>query len=207
VARKIDQVTTPPSPRDQFITIYGRIPVLEALRKHNLDVAKIIIIIADDAHGRAIDQIVDEAHRRDIEIQHTSPARIKRLAGVDRNREAVDLSDGAGAACGARVRRRNPGIDDPSRRTAAHTHAQPCRVTERCRGRVNRRFRDQPSARLMIGAQPGRCGRPLHHRRVTDPHSPPRLRVDRTRGRQALLTGSFLHPQLHVHRPRPEHVH
>jgi len=87
VARKIDQVTTPPSPRDQFITIYGRIPVLEALRKHNLEVAK--IIIADNAHGRAIDQIVDEAHRRDIEVQHTSPARIKRLAGNGKQDQGV----------------------------------------------------------------------------------------------------------------------
>jgi 23S rRNA (guanosine2251-2'-O)-methyltransferase len=87
VERKIDQVTTSPSPRDQFVTIYGRMPVLEALQKQNLDVAK--VIVADNAQGDAIDQIVDEAHRRDIEVQYTSPARIKRLAGNGKQDQGV----------------------------------------------------------------------------------------------------------------------
>jgi 23S rRNA (guanosine2251-2'-O)-methyltransferase len=87
VARKIDQEATAPSPRDQFITIYGRMPVLEALQKQNLEIAK--VLIADNAHGRAIDQIVAEAHQRDIEVQHTSPARIKRLAGNGKQDQGV----------------------------------------------------------------------------------------------------------------------
>lgn len=80
-------VTTSYSPRDQFITVYGRMPVLEALQKPDLDVAK--VIVADNAHGRAIDQIVDEAHRRDVEVQYTSPARIKRLAGNGKQDQGV----------------------------------------------------------------------------------------------------------------------
>ncbi|MGH3825715.1 MAG: TrmH family RNA methyltransferase [Pseudonocardiaceae bacterium] len=80
-------MTTPPSPRDQFITIYGRMPVLEALQKRDLDVAK--VIIADNAHGRAIDQIVAEARRREIEVQYTSPFRIKQLAGNGKQDQGV----------------------------------------------------------------------------------------------------------------------
>ncbi|MGH3829161.1 MAG: TrmH family RNA methyltransferase [Pseudonocardiaceae bacterium] len=80
-------MTTPPSPREKFITIYGRMPVLEALQKRDLNVAK--VIIADNAHGRAIDQIVAEARRRDIEVQHASPFRIKQLAGNGKQDQGV----------------------------------------------------------------------------------------------------------------------
>ncbi|MGH3717966.1 MAG: TrmH family RNA methyltransferase [Pseudonocardiaceae bacterium] len=80
-------MTTPHSPREKFITIYGRMPVLEALQKRDLDVAK--VIIADNAHGRAVDQIVAEARRRDVEVQYTSPARIKRLAGNGKQDQGV----------------------------------------------------------------------------------------------------------------------
>ncbi|MGH3866035.1 MAG: TrmH family RNA methyltransferase [Pseudonocardiaceae bacterium] len=87
MARKIDQETTAHSPRDQFITIYGRMPVLEALQKQKLEIAK--VMIADNAHGSAIDQIVDAAHQQDIEVRYTSPTRIKRLAGNGKQDQGV----------------------------------------------------------------------------------------------------------------------
>lgn len=87
VASNSANVVPATSPRDRYITIYGRMPVLEALQKQSLDVAK--VIIADNAHGRAIDQIVNEAHRQSIEIEHTSPTRIKRLAGNGKHDQGV----------------------------------------------------------------------------------------------------------------------
>ncbi len=86
-SRSAAGVVSATSPRDRYITIYGRMPVLEALQKPDLDVAK--VIIADNAHGRAIDQIVAEAHRKDIEVQYTSGARIKRLAGNGKQDQGV----------------------------------------------------------------------------------------------------------------------
>ncbi|HEY0689976.1 MAG TPA: RNA methyltransferase, partial [Kribbella sp.] len=49
------------SPRDKWITIFGRKPVLEALNDPGLSVAK--VVVADNATGRSLDDILRAADR------------------------------------------------------------------------------------------------------------------------------------------------
>jgi 23S rRNA (guanosine2251-2'-O)-methyltransferase len=75
------------SPRDKYITIYGRNPVLEALRSPGLSVAK--VMVAENAHGGSVDRIIDEARERGIEVRFESPNRIKLLAGNGKQDQGV----------------------------------------------------------------------------------------------------------------------
>jgi 23S rRNA (guanosine2251-2'-O)-methyltransferase len=75
------------SPRDRFITIYGRMPVLEALGDRSLPIDK--VIIAYNASGRSVDDIVHAARRRNIPVEEASPARVKLLAGNGRHDQGV----------------------------------------------------------------------------------------------------------------------
>ena len=52
------------SPRDVFITVYGRKPVLEVLLDPSLTVDK--VIIAGHARGDTITEILDAAARRQV---------------------------------------------------------------------------------------------------------------------------------------------
>lgn len=76
-----------PSPRDRYITVYGRMPVLEALQSPALDVAK--VMVADNARGAAVDEILDAARERGVEVRYASPARIKLLAGNGKQDQGV----------------------------------------------------------------------------------------------------------------------
>ena len=76
-----------PSPRDKYITIYGRMPVLEALNDSSLRVAK--VIVADNSSGRSLDDIVRTAKRRSIPVEWTTANRVKLLAGNGRQDQGV----------------------------------------------------------------------------------------------------------------------
>ncbi len=75
------------NPRDRFITVYGRMPVLEALRDSRLDIAK--LVVADNASGHSLDEILDLADDLRVPIEYASPARVKFLAGNGRHDQGI----------------------------------------------------------------------------------------------------------------------
>ncbi len=75
------------SPRDVFITVYGRKPVLEALTDPALNVDK--IIVAEQAHGATLQEILDAAACRGVPVQRVSAHRVKVLAGNGRHDQGV----------------------------------------------------------------------------------------------------------------------
>ncbi len=75
------------SPRDTYITVYGRMPVLEALQDPGLEVAK--VLVADGAHGRSLDAITAAAVDRGVEVRRTTAQRVKLIAGNGRHDQGV----------------------------------------------------------------------------------------------------------------------
>jgi 23S rRNA (guanosine2251-2'-O)-methyltransferase len=77
----------PRSPKDTFITVYGRKPVLEALDDASLRVDK--VILADGLHGGPVRAILDAARERGVQVQRASAHRVKVLAGNGRHDQGV----------------------------------------------------------------------------------------------------------------------
>ncbi|HET7397710.1 MAG TPA: RNA methyltransferase [Intrasporangium sp.] len=75
------------SPKDRFITVYGRNPVLEVLSDPQLHVDK--VVIAEGARGPGIREIEQSARRRGVAVQHASAERVKKLAGNGRQDQGV----------------------------------------------------------------------------------------------------------------------
>jgi 23S rRNA (guanosine2251-2'-O)-methyltransferase len=75
-------VARPKHPRDAFITVYGRKPVLEALTTPGIVVDK--LLVATRARGDVIDAITDAARRIGIEPRRVDPSDVTR---VSRNRK------------------------------------------------------------------------------------------------------------------------
>ncbi len=75
------------SPRDTFITVYGRKPVLEALIDPALTIDK--VIVAEHARGETMQEILDAAARRRVPVQRASAHRVKVLAGNGRHDQGI----------------------------------------------------------------------------------------------------------------------
>jgi 23S rRNA (guanosine2251-2'-O)-methyltransferase len=75
------------SPRDVFITVYGRKPVLEALTDSALTVDK--VVVAEQARGNTLQEILDAAAHRHVPVQRVSAHRVKVLAGNGRHDQGV----------------------------------------------------------------------------------------------------------------------
>jgi 23S rRNA (guanosine2251-2'-O)-methyltransferase len=75
------------SPKDRFLTVYGRKPVLEALRDPALDVDK--VIMADTVRGPAIAEIQRAAEARGVPVRRASAHRVKVLAGNGKQDQGV----------------------------------------------------------------------------------------------------------------------
>jgi 23S rRNA (guanosine2251-2'-O)-methyltransferase len=75
------------SPKDTFITVYGRKPVQEALDDGDLRVDK--VVLADDARGEPIRAILAAARDRGVPVQRASAHRVKVLAGNGRHDQGV----------------------------------------------------------------------------------------------------------------------
>ena len=75
------------SPKDKFVTVYGRKPVLEALDDPRLDVDK--VVLADTARGAAAREILDAAKRRGVRVQWATEQRVKVLAVNGRHDQGV----------------------------------------------------------------------------------------------------------------------
>jgi 23S rRNA (guanosine2251-2'-O)-methyltransferase len=77
----------PRSPKDRFITVYGRMPVLEVLQDPALTVDK--VVLADSAHGSSVDRIRTLARRRGVELRTATAHRVKVLAGNGKHDQGV----------------------------------------------------------------------------------------------------------------------
>lgn len=75
------------SPRDTFITVYGRKPVLEALIDPALTIDK--VIVAEQARGETVQEILDAAAHRQVVVRRASAHRVKVLAGNGRQDQGV----------------------------------------------------------------------------------------------------------------------
>jgi len=77
----------PRSPKDTFITVYGRKPVLEALDDPALRVDK--VIVAEGLRGEPVRAILAAARQRQVPVQRASAHRVKVLAGNGRHDQGV----------------------------------------------------------------------------------------------------------------------
>jgi 23S rRNA (guanosine2251-2'-O)-methyltransferase len=75
------------SPRDRFITIYGRKPVLEALADPDLAVDK--VLLATSARERSAQEIVEAAAARGVRLERLPAARITRISRNGRHDQGV----------------------------------------------------------------------------------------------------------------------
>lgn len=75
------------SPKDRFVTVFGRKPVLEALADADLRVDK--VILADNARGAAAREILDAAAARSVPVERASAHRVKVLAGNGKQDQGV----------------------------------------------------------------------------------------------------------------------
>lgn len=80
-------MSPPPNPRDRFITVYGRKPVLEALGDHRLTIDK--VLVADNAGGPQITQLLREAQRRGVEVLRVPAARVTKVSRNGRQDQGV----------------------------------------------------------------------------------------------------------------------
>lgn len=83
----LGSVTSEVSPKDRFVTVYGRKPVLEALTDYDLRVDK--VILAEGLRGSIIDEIQEAAADRAVRVQRASAHRVKVLAGNGRHDQGV----------------------------------------------------------------------------------------------------------------------
>ncbi|HEX4703265.1 MAG TPA: RNA methyltransferase [Pseudonocardiaceae bacterium] len=75
------------SPKDRFVTVYGRKPVLEVLADPGLTVDK--VVLADTARGAAAGEILRAADARGVPVQRASAHRVKVLAGNGKQDQGV----------------------------------------------------------------------------------------------------------------------
>ncbi|MBK1785728.1 TrmH family RNA methyltransferase [Prauserella cavernicola] len=75
------------SPKDRFLTVYGRKPVLEALTDPTLNVDK--VILADVARGPAVTEIERAARSAGVQVQRATAHRVKVLAGNGKQDQGV----------------------------------------------------------------------------------------------------------------------
>jgi 23S rRNA (guanosine2251-2'-O)-methyltransferase len=75
------------SPKDRFLTVYGRKPVLEALGDPELRVDK--VILADTARGEGAAEIQRAARAAGVQVQRASAHRVKVLAGNGKQDQGV----------------------------------------------------------------------------------------------------------------------
>lgn len=80
-------MSAPPNPRDRFITVYGRKPVLEALLDERVTIDK--VLLADNAGGPQVAQLLREAGRRGVEVLRVPPARVTKVSRNGRQDQGV----------------------------------------------------------------------------------------------------------------------
>lgn len=112
------------SPRDRYLTVHGRKPVVEALRSSH-QVAR--VHLADKVRGDTIDTILELARRRDVPVERVSE---RRLAAVARSGQHQ------GVVADVRAPRMQPLMAFLEQRTGRH-HATTVLVLDRIHNPAN----------------------------------------------------------------------
>jgi 23S rRNA (guanosine2251-2'-O)-methyltransferase len=73
--------------RDRFITVYGRMPVLEALGDESLQIDK--VLLATNARGSNVDAIVAAAEQRGVAVERAPAAHVTRVSRNGRHDQGV----------------------------------------------------------------------------------------------------------------------
>jgi 23S rRNA (guanosine2251-2'-O)-methyltransferase len=76
-------------PRDRYLTVFGRKPVLEALGADDLKLGR--LFLAKSAHGGVVDDILTSADRRGLEVVRCSPKEVSRMSRNGRQDQGVAL--------------------------------------------------------------------------------------------------------------------
>ena len=76
-------------PRDQFISIFGRKPAIEALNNYDLSIDK--ILIAKNGKGSIVDEIIKSASKRKIKVVRESIDKINRISRHPKQDQGVVL--------------------------------------------------------------------------------------------------------------------
>lgn len=74
-------------PRDTFITVYGRKPALEAVTNPDLEIDK--IVLAKDAKGALIEEIVQCARKRQIPVKRMSQKDVTKISRNGRQDQGI----------------------------------------------------------------------------------------------------------------------
>lgn len=75
------------SPRDQFLTVMGRKPVIEALHDATLEIDK--ILLSSSAHGQEIQTITGMAASRKVRVEKVSDMKVTAVARSSRHHQGV----------------------------------------------------------------------------------------------------------------------
>ncbi len=75
------------NPRHRYLTVYGRMPVAEALADTAVPVAR--VFIADNARGDNVERIVGAARQRGVNVERVPEARLAALARNGRQHQGV----------------------------------------------------------------------------------------------------------------------
>lgn len=75
------------SPRDRYLTVYGRRPVLEALQDTTLRVVK--VLVAENARGPEVADIVRLAADRGVDARRVPPREVTRISRNGRHDQGV----------------------------------------------------------------------------------------------------------------------
>ena len=76
-------------PRDRFLTVFGRKPVLEALRDPNLDVHQ--LLLARTAKGDFVEQILSAARDRGLKVRRADPKQVSKLSRHPKQDQGVAM--------------------------------------------------------------------------------------------------------------------
>jgi 23S rRNA (guanosine2251-2'-O)-methyltransferase len=75
------------SPRDRFITVYGRMPVMEALADRRITIDR--VFIARQLRGEAVADLLEAAAARGVEVQRVTAERVTRISRNGRHDQGV----------------------------------------------------------------------------------------------------------------------
>ncbi|MFN0091236.1 MAG: TrmH family RNA methyltransferase [Acidimicrobiales bacterium] len=97
------------SPRERYLTVFGRKPVLEALRDPRLAVAK--VLVSERAGGASLDEVLGAARRSGTPVERVSEAKVAAVAGNARHHQGVvaDVEAPRMSGIGAFLERRRGG--------------------------------------------------------------------------------------------------
>ena len=159
-------------PDRTYVTVYGRLAVLEALADERVGVAQ--VLLARTARGEGVDAIVAAAARRGVALRRVAPEKVTRVSGNGRHDQGV-VADVRGARAGragglgpagragrpARARRGH----QPGQRRHDHPHRGGRRPRRR-RAPPGRRARRRPAGGQGLGRRglPGHAAAQRHGR-------------------------------------------